>query len=62
VIDGVHSNTTSTGPRVSLGAHGVVLSSGLKERLVDTSTTGDNTDDGSASRADDLWGVRDGRA
>lgn len=57
VVDGVHSNTTSSGPRVSLGSHGVVLSAGLEERLVNSSTTGDDTDDGSASRADDLWKV-----
>lgn len=54
VIDGVHSNTTSTGPRVPLGTHGVVLPTGLKEGLVDTSTTGDDTDNSSATRADDL--------
>lgn len=57
VVHRVHGHTSGSGPRVSLGSHGVVLSAGLEERLVDSSTTGDNSDDGSASRRDDLLGA-----
>ena len=57
VVDGVHSNTTSTGPAVALGAHGVVLPAGLEEGLVDTATTGDDTDDGTAAGRDNLLGA-----
>jgi hypothetical protein len=37
-VNGVHSNTTSSGPRVPLGLHGVELSASLQEGLVDSTT------------------------
>lgn len=57
VVDGVHSNTTSTGPRVALGAHGVVLATGLEEGLVDTTTTSGDTDGSTGRRRDGLLGA-----
>jgi hypothetical protein len=38
VVDGVHRHTTSPGPAVPLGTHGVVFPAGLEEGLVDTAT------------------------
>lgn len=57
VVDGVHSNTTSTGPRVALGAHGVVLATGLEEGLVDTTTTGGDTDGSTSLGRNGLLGT-----
>lgn len=58
VVDGVHSNTTSAGPRVALGTHGVVLATGLEEGLVDTATAGGDTDRSTSARRDGLLGAR----
>jgi len=58
VVDGVHSNTTSTRPRVALGTHGVVLATGLEEGLVDTATAGGDTNGSTSARRDGLLGTR----
>ena len=58
VVDGVHGNTTSTRPRVALGAHGVVLATGLEEGLVDTATAGGDTDGSTGARRDSLLRAR----
>lgn len=70
VIDGVHGNTTSTGPAVALGSelyelalepyakyrepYLVLGARGLEEGLVGTSTTGDDTNHTTAGRRKDL--------
>lgn len=58
VVHGVHSNTTSTGPRVALGAHGVELATGLEEGLVDTATTSGDTDGSTGGGGDGLLRAR----
>lgn len=58
VVDGVHSNTTSTGPRVALGTHGVELATSLEEGLVDTATTSGDTDGSTGSGGDGLLRAR----
>lgn len=58
MLDGVHSNTTNLRPAVTLNLVLVVGSASLEERLVDTSTTGDDTDGSSASGVEDLLGAR----
>lgn len=57
VIHGVHSNTTSTGPVVALGLELVVRTASLEQRLVDTATTGDDTDGSTAATRDGLLGT-----
>jgi hypothetical protein len=54
VIDGVHSHTTSTGPVVALGLVLVERTTSLKQWLVDTSTTGDDTDGRTAATSHGL--------
>merc|ERR1712137_789963 len=58
VIDGVHGNTTSTGPAVALGSELVLSTRRLQEGLVGTSTTGDDTDHTTARAGEDLLGTR----
>lgn len=58
VVHGVHSHTTSTRPGVPLDAVLVVCTTGLEQGLVDTSTTGDDSNSGSGSRRDSLLGAR----
>jgi hypothetical protein len=50
VIDGVHGNTTSLGPAVTLDLVLVVGVTGLEERLVNATTTGNNTDNTTSVR------------
>lgn len=57
VVDGVHSHTTSAGPRVPLDLELVVSTTGLEQRLVDTSTTGDDADGSTRRRRDGLLGT-----
>jgi hypothetical protein len=57
MVDGVHSNTTSLGPRVALDAVLVVSTTGLQEGLVNTTTSSNNTNGGTGSREDDLLGT-----
>jgi len=58
MLDGVHSNTTNLRPAVTLNLVLVVGSASLEEGLVDTSTTGDDTDGSSASGVKNLLGTR----
>lgn len=57
VVDGVHSHTTSAGPRVPLDLELVVSTTGLEQGLVDTSTAGNDTDGGTRGRGDGLLGT-----
>lgn len=58
VIDGVHGDTSGLGPRVSLGLVLVEGTTGLEQGLVDTTTTGDDTDDTSGVGRHHLLGTR----
>jgi len=58
MLYGVHSNTSNLGPAVTLSFVLVVGTSSLKHRLVDATTTGNDTDSSSASRLDGLLGTR----
>lgn len=58
VINRVHGNTTSAGPRVALDLVLVVGVAGLEKGLVDTATAGDDTDDTTSVTLDDLLGTR----
>jgi len=44
MVHGVHSHTTSTGPVVTLSLVFVVRTASLEQGLVDTTTTGDDSD------------------
>lgn len=57
VIDGVHGNTTSLGPRVALDSELVLGTTGLEQRLVGTATTGDDTNHTTGGVLDDLLGT-----
>jgi len=57
MVHRVHSNTTSTGPVVTLGFVLVVSTTSFQERLVDTTTTSDNTNGGTRTSADGLLGT-----
>lgn len=57
VIDGVHGNTTSLGPRVPLDLELVVSTTSLEQGLVDTTTAGDDADGGTRGRGDGLLGT-----
>lgn len=57
VIDGVHSNTTSTGPRVPLDLELVMSTTSLEQRFVDTSTTSYDTDSSTRSGRNGLLGT-----
>lgn len=54
MVHGVHSNTTSTGPVVTLGLVFVVCPASFEERLVDTSTTGDDANSCTSTPRDSL--------
>lgn len=56
MVDGVHSHTSGLGPRVSLDLVLVEGSAGLEQGLVDSSTTGNNTNDTSGGRRNNLLG------
>merc|ERR1719468_1124684 len=57
MLNRVHSNTTNLGPAVPLHFVFVVSTTSLQDRLVNTSTTGDQTDHGSVGGGDDLLGA-----
>lgn len=57
VIDGVHGNTTSLGPRVALDGELVLGTTSLEQRLVGTATTGNDTNHTAGSVLDDLLGT-----
>ena len=54
MFDGVHSNTSNLRPAVTLNLVFVVGTSSLQERLVDTSTSSNNTNGGTASGVQNL--------
>ena len=54
MLDGVHGNTTDSGPILPLRLGLVVGSVGFEEGLVASGTTGDNADHGSAAAEDGL--------
>ena len=56
MVDGVHADTADARPAVALGLVLVVGAAGLHDRLVNTATTGNDTDHGAAVRLDDLLG------
>lgn len=58
MVDGIHGNTTSSGPRVSLDLVLVEGSASLKEGLVNTTTTGNNTNDTTGVGRNNLLGTR----
>lgn len=57
MVDGVHGNTTSLGPAVTLDGELMLGTRGLKEGLVSSATAGNNTDHSSRAAADDLLGT-----
>jgi hypothetical protein len=57
VIDGVHGNTTSLGPRVALDSELVLGARSLEQGLVGTATTGDDTNHTTGGVLDDLLGT-----
>jgi hypothetical protein len=58
MVDGIHSNTTSSGPRVSLDTVLVECTSGLQERFINTSSSSNNTNHASSSAGNNLLGTR----
>ena len=54
MLDGVHSNTSDSGPVSLLGVRSVVGGVGTEHWLVGPLTTGDDTDHGSAASKDGL--------
>lgn len=54
MLDGVHGNTSDSGPVSLLGVGSVVGAVGAEHGLVSTLTAGDNTDHGSAATDDGL--------
>jgi len=57
MLNGIHSNTTNLWPAVPLHFVFVVSTASLQDGLVNTSTTGDQTDHGSVGGGDDLLGA-----
>jgi len=57
MVDGVHGNTTSLGPAVTLDSELVLGTRSLHERLVGSATTSDDTDHSSGTRVDNLLGT-----
>jgi len=57
MVHGVHGNTTSLGPAVALDSELMLGTGSLKERLVGTTTTSNNTDHATGAAADDLLGT-----
>jgi hypothetical protein len=58
MVDGVHANTADARPAVALDLVLVVSTTGLEDRLVDATTTGDDADLATTSRVDGLLGTR----
>lgn len=57
MINGVHGNTTSLGPRVALDGELVLGAGSLEQGLVGTTTTGDDTNHTTGGVLDDLLGT-----
>lgn len=58
MVDWVHGNTTSLGPRVALHSELVLGARGLHERLVGSATTSDNSNHATDGALDNLLGTR----
>ena len=58
MVDGVHGNTTSLGPRVALSSELMLCSRGFEERLVCSSATGNDTNHTTGGAGKDLLGTR----
>jgi hypothetical protein len=58
MVYGVHGNTTSLGPAVTLNSVLVESTTSLQERLVNTTTTSNDTNNGTRGRGNDLLGTR----
>jgi hypothetical protein len=58
MLNGVHGNTSNAWPAVSLGSIFVFCATSLKERLVNTSTTSDETNHSTACGGHGLLGSR----
>lgn len=54
VLNGVHGNSTDDGPAVTLSLVLVESATGLEDRLLGTTSSGDETDHSTAIRSDDL--------
>lgn len=57
MFNGVHTHTTHLGPAVTLGLVLEVGTASLEDRLLDTSTTGDDTDHSTVGGGNDLLGA-----
>lgn len=57
MINGVHGNTTSLGPRVALDSELVLGTRSLEQRLVGTAATGNDTNHTTGGVLDDLLGT-----
>lgn len=58
MLDGVHRNTSNSGPAVALNLVLVVLVTGLHDWLIDSATAGNHTDHSSAGTIKGLSGTR----
>merc|ERR1719153_342068 len=58
MLDGIHGRTTNLGPRVPLSLVFEVGSAGLQQRLVDSSSTGDDADHRAVGRRNRLFRSR----
>ena len=58
MLDGVHGDTSDSGPVSLLGVRAVVAGVGAEHRLVSSLTTGANTNHGSAASKDGLANAR----
>jgi len=56
MVDGVHGNTTSLGPAVTLDGELMLGTRGLQERLVRSATTSDDANHATGAAADNLLG------
>lgn len=58
MLDGIHRNTSDSGPAVALNLVLVVLVTGLHDGLIDSATTSNHADHGSAGAVQSLSGTR----
>src|SRR5690606_18362954 len=58
MVNGIHGHTADLWPAVALGLVLVVGTASLQQRLVNTTTTGDETNHGAALGRDELLGAR----
>lgn len=58
MVDGVHGHTSGSRPRVPLDLVLVECTTGLEQRLVDTATAGNDTNDTTSIGRDNLLGAR----